>query len=67
MTMPINVLISDSASAPASAQALAMPTMSVTFGESLTISGFFVAARQAATTLAALAGSVPKTMPRRLS
>ena len=63
IAMPIRVLISDSASAPASTQACAMATMSVTLGESLTISGFLVTARQALTTLAAHAGSVPKTIP----
>ena len=40
-----------------------MATISVTLGDSLTISGLLVAARQAAVTAEAAAGSVPKTIP----
>ena len=40
-----------------------MATTSVTLGESLTINGFLVTARQADTTDAAQSGSVPNTMP----
>ena len=47
IAIPTNVLMSESASAPASTQALAMATTSVTLGESLTIRGLLVAARQA--------------------
>ena len=67
IAIPTNVLMSESASAPASTQALAMATTSVTLGESLTIKGLLVAARQAATTPAAQAGSLPKRMPPSLT
>ena len=46
----------EKSSAPASRQRRAFSLMSVWFGESLMISGFFVTARQAATTLALISG-----------
>ena len=57
------VLIRLMPSAPASSQALAMDTMSVTLGESLMITGFFVTFFTAAVTSAAASGQVPKLMP----
>ena len=63
MRMPISVLIRLRPSAPASAQALAMATMSVTLGDSFMITGLVVTAFTARVTSAAQAGSVPKLMP----
>ena len=56
MAMPIIVLITASASLPASMQRRAFSRMSVWFGDSLVISGFFVTLRQAATTRADISG-----------
>ena len=61
--MPITVLIRLTASAPASSHALAMATMSVTLGESFTITGLVVTAFTARVTSAAASGCVPKLMP----
>ena len=55
--------MSESASAPASCTARAMAVMSVTFGVSFTITGFFAARFTASVTRAAMRGSVPKPMP----
>ena len=63
MRMPSMVLIRLMPSAPASSQALAMDTMSVTLGESLTMTGLAVTALTAFVTSAAALGSVPKLMP----
>ena len=60
MRMPSRVLMRLTPSAPASSQALAMAAMSVTLGESLTMTGFFVTALTALVTSAAAFGSVPK-------
>ena len=56
MAMPISVLMTANASVPASMQARALARMSVWFGESFVISGFFVTARHAATTRADMSG-----------
>jgi dihydroorotate dehydrogenase (NAD+) catalytic subunit len=56
IAMPEIVLITASASLPASMQSLAFSRMSVWFGDSLVINGFFVARRQAATTRALISG-----------
>ena len=61
--IPSRVLIRLMPSAPASSQAFAIDTMSVTFGESLAMAGFVVTAFTALITLAAASGSVPKLMP----
>ena len=63
MRMPISVLMRLSASAPASSQARAMETMSVTLGESFMITGLVVTSFTARVTSAAILGSVPKLMP----
>ena len=63
MAMPISVLITAKASAPASIQRRALSAMSVWFGESFAISGFFVTLRHAATTRADITGSLPNTTP----
>src|SRR5882672_11256575 len=52
IAMPMMVLMTDSASEPASMQRRAFSLISVWFGESLVMIGFFVARRHAATTLA---------------
>ncbi len=57
------VFIKLNASAPASADALAITWISVTFGVNLTINGLVVRLRTNETTVAAACGSVPKTMP----
>ena len=51
------------ASAPAASTAFATAAISVTFGVSLTMSGFLTACRTADVTSAAQSGSVPKLMP----
>ena len=61
--MPSRVFIRLIPSAPASSQAFAMLTMSVTLGESFMITGFFVTALTAFVTCAAAFGSVPKLIP----
>ena len=61
--MPSRVLIRLMPSAPASSHAFAIATMSVTFGLSFTITGFFVTALTALVTSAAASGEVPKLMP----
>ena len=63
MRIPSMVLIRLMPSAPASSQALAMDTMSVTLGESLIITGFLVTALTARVTSAAASGWVPKLIP----
>src|ERR1035441_7216064 len=60
---PTSVLMSESASAPASTAARADATMSVTFGESFTTSGWRVAERILFTRAASASGLFPKTMP----
>ena len=55
--------MSESASAPADSAARAISAMSVTFGESLTMSGFFALAFAAETTSSTIFGCVPKAMP----
>ena len=56
MDIPMIVLITDSASLPASMQQRAFSRMSVWFGESLVTSGLRVTSRQAATTRADISG-----------
>ncbi len=63
MAMPRRVLIRQRASAPASAAAVAISTMLVTLGVSLTMTGSDVAFLTAAVTEAAAFGSVPNSMP----
>ena len=63
MRMPSRVLMSESASAPADSAARAISAMSVTFGDSLTMSGFFAFAFAAETTSSTIFGCVPKAMP----
>ncbi len=64
MRIPSRVLIRVMPSAPASSQALAMDTMSVTLGLSLMKTGLWrTTSRTAFVTEAAEAGSVPKAMP----
>jgi len=58
-----SVLISDTASAPASSAAFATAAMLPAAGVSLTISGFFAAALAAFTHCAALLGSAPRLAP----
>ena len=61
--MPSMVFMRLMPSAPASSQALAMTVISVTLGESFTMTGFSVHFLTAAVTSAAAAGSVPNVMP----
>ena len=61
--MPVSVLISDIASAPASSAARAHSAMSATLGESLTISGFLASALVSLTMLYMDSGRVPKATP----
>ena len=63
MRMPKRVLIRLMPSAPASSQALATETTSVTLGVSLISTGLVVTAFTARTTAAAWPQSVPKLMP----
>ena len=56
MAMPMMVLITASASLPASMQRRAFSRMSVWLGESLVMRGFFVTLRQASTTRADISG-----------
>ena len=63
IAMPIRVLISDTASAPASSTALAITVISVTLGESFTITGRSVRSLTALVTSAAMEGSVPNATP----
>ena len=63
MRIPMMVLIRLIASAPAPSQARAMAAMSVTLGESLIHSGFFVTRRTRPVMRAAASGVVPKAMP----
>ena len=63
MAMPMTVLITARASLPASTHRRAFSAMSVWFGDSLAISGLSVARRQASTTRADMAGSLPKLTP----
>ena len=56
MAMPMMVLITDSASEPASMQRRAFSRMSVWLGDSLVMRGFFVTRRHAATTCADISG-----------
>ena len=56
IAMPMIVLITASPSLPASMQRRAFSRMSVWFGDSLVISGFFVTRRQASTTRADMSG-----------
>ena len=55
--------MSESASAPADSAARAISAISVTFGDSLTISGFFALALAAETTSSTIFGWVPNAMP----
>ena len=61
--IPSSVFIIDIPAAPASSQALAMPTMSVTFGLNFMKIGFFVTDITAFVTSAASSAEVPKAMP----
>ena len=63
MRMPTSVLIRLSASAPDSTAARAMPAMSVTFGDSLTIIGLEVSLRRWPIRRLSATGSVPTLMP----
>src|SRR5579883_1761697 len=63
ITMPGMVLMSDRASAPASTTARAISTISVTFGESLTIKGRVQTSRTAPVTRAASAQLSPNVLP----
>ena len=67
MAMPVNVLMREMASAPAASTALAMVVMSVTLGDNLTMTGFFVLSLTLRVTAAAASGWVPKTMPPSLT
>ena len=61
--MPLSVLISETASAPASWAAAATASGSLAFGVSLTISGRSESVRTRSTALAVSAGSAPITSP----
>src|SRR6056297_360196 len=61
--IPVIVLISETADAPAETTASAIGTTSVTLGESLAIIGLPVFSRTALTTSAAACGSTPKLTP----
>src|SRR5215831_13143362 len=63
MPMAESVLMMESPSAPPSMLARASATMSVQFGVSLTMSGFFVAPRQARTRSLSTTGSTPNSTP----
>ena len=67
MASPKSVLTRDSESAPASSTAFAIVTISVTFGDSFTITGRFVLSLMALVTAAACLGSVPKATPPSLT
>ena len=67
MAMPVRVLMRERASAPAASTALAMVVISVTLGDNLTITGFFVLSLTLRVTAAAASGWVPKTMPPSLT
>ena len=67
MRMPSSVLMSESASAPAATAARAISVMSVTLGESLTMSGFFAFFFAAETTSVTMSGWVPNAMPPHLT
>ncbi len=61
--IPLSVLISDSALAPAASAALATAGTSVAFGVSFTISGLAVSGRTRSSSAATSAGSAPITSP----
>ena len=61
--MPVSVLIMETASAPALSAASAISEMSVTFGESFTISGFLQCARTAFVMSSTPAQLVPNCTP----
>ena len=61
--MPLSVLISEIASAPASSAAAATPAGSAAVGVSFTITGFPATARTRSTAAAVSAGSAPITSP----
>ena len=63
IAIPSSVLISETLSAPAPSTARAISVMSVTFGESFTISVFLYALRTALTTSAAPRAVTPKAIP----
>ena len=63
MAVPMRVLIRLTESAPSASTALAMLTMSVTLGESFTMSVLLYALRTARTTLEAPSVVTPKAMP----
>ena len=63
ITIPVRVFIRAKASAPASSTALAIFTISVTFGDNFTITGLLVLAFTSLVTSAATSGSVPKANP----
>ena len=63
MRIPKRVLMRERPSAPASWQALAMGTMSVTLGLSFIYTGFLVTAFTALVTWAAASGLTPKLIP----
>ena len=61
--MPGRVLMRLTPSAPASSQARATAAMSAAAGESFMMTGFFVTARTARVTSAAISGLAPKAAP----
>ena len=61
--MPISVLISETASAPAFSTAFAITVISVTLGESFTITGTVDFSLTAVVTAAAISGTVPNATP----
>ncbi len=67
MAMPRRVLMREIPSAPASSTAFAMETTSVTFGDSLMMTGRSVLSFTARVTAAAALGSVPKATPPTLT
>ena len=63
MAMPMSVLMSEMASAPADSAARAISAISVTLGVSLTMSGRAVASRHMPTTFSTDSTCVPMVMP----
>ena len=63
MRIPKSVLIIVNPSAPPASTALAIGTISVTFGESLTYTGTLATFLTAAVKLPATSGSVPNAIP----
>ena len=68
MTMPVRVLISDTASAPPRCAACALAAMLSTFGESLTINGVRASALfETFVTSSTLSGRMPNAIPPHLT